>query len=295
MTHGPFLKSDSGLVHLHHDQLKAKPMTIEQSQYLHQLSALAASHPEVAVLWLYGSQAKGNASEHSDWDLAVAFDPVKAESVLDTRLRAELLAMDWQRALGLAEGKLSVVDINLAPIPLAFGIINANKLIFSQDEGRRMQEESRIMSQMELDYSAPSHFIILDNAYITSLSLSLSQYQDEFGELRQLLSQRSLSILEYRAAERTLQVSIEACIGIAKHWAKALAGYSPQDAYQAFEILCQRGAQPADELNDWRKVIGLRNALLHDYLNIDPEIIRSVISQGYSDKLFVFAEQWLEC
>ncbi|MCU7984846.1 nucleotidyltransferase domain-containing protein [Shewanella oncorhynchi] len=29
----------------------------------------------MAVLWLYGSQVKGNASEHSDWDLAVAFDP----------------------------------------------------------------------------------------------------------------------------------------------------------------------------------------------------------------------------
>ncbi|GCF90382.1 type VII toxin-antitoxin system MntA family adenylyltransferase antitoxin [Shewanella sp. M-Br] len=184
---------------------------------MHQLNALAASHPEVAVLWLYGSQVKGNASEHSDWDLAVAFDPVKADSVLDTRIRAELLAMDWQRALGLAEGKLSVVDINFALIPLAFGSINANKLLFSRDEGRRMQEESRIMSQMELDYSAPSHFIILDNAYITSLSLSLSQYQAEFGELRQLLSQRPLSNLEYRAAERILQVSIEACIGILRN------------------------------------------------------------------------------
>ncbi|WP_233095603.1 HepT-like ribonuclease domain-containing protein [Shewanella putrefaciens] len=41
---------------------------------------------------------------------------------------------------------------------------------------------------------------------------------------------------------------------------------------------CQRGAQPADELNGWRKVIGLRNALVLDYLNIDPEIIRSVIT-----------------
>ncbi|MGL4578034.1 MAG: type VII toxin-antitoxin system HepT family RNase toxin [Shewanella xiamenensis] len=150
------------------------------------------------------------------------------------------------------------------------------------------------MSQLELDYSAPSHFIILDNAYITSLRSSLSRYQAELGELRQLLSQRSLSILEYRAAERTLQVSIEACIGIAKHWAKVQAGHSPQDAYQAFEILCQRGTQPADELNDWRKVIGLRNALVHDHLKIDPEIIRSVISQGYSDRLFAFAEQGLE-
>jgi uncharacterized protein YutE (UPF0331/DUF86 family) len=51
--------------------------------------------------------------------------------------------------------------------------------------------------------------------------------------------------------------------------------------------------QPTDGLSGWRKVIGLRNALVHDYLNIDPEIIRSVIDQGYSDRLFAFAEQGL--
>lgn len=47
----------------------------------------------------------------------------------------------------------------------------------------------------------------------------------------------------------------------------------------------------------WRKIIGLRNVLVHDYLNINPEIIRSIISQGYSDQFFSFAEQglnWLE-
>ena len=131
-----------------------------------------------------------------------------------------------------------------------------------------------------------------DNAYITALRLSLSHYQAELLELRTLLGQRALSNLEYRAAERTLQVSIEACIGVAKHWAKGLAGHSPQDAYQAFEILVQRGAQPAEGLSGWRKIIGLRNALVHD-LNIDPEIIRSVIAQGYSDQLFTFAEQGL--
>jgi predicted nucleotidyltransferase len=117
-----------------------------------QLRVLAANQPEVVVLWLYGSQAKGNAGEYSDWDLAVAFDVVKLDNILDTRLRAELLAMDWQRALGLGEGKLSIVDINLAPIPLAFEIIQANNRLYSRDEGRRMQEEGRIMSQMELDY-----------------------------------------------------------------------------------------------------------------------------------------------
>ena len=133
-----------------------------------------------------------------------------------------------------------------------------------------------------------------DNAYIGALRISLSRYQAELSEIRAILALRALSNLEYRAAERTMQVSIEACIGVAKHWARALAGHTPQDAYQAFEILAQRGELSPDTLIGWRKIIGLRNALVHDYLNIDPEIIRSVIAQGYSDQLFTFAEQGLD-
>ncbi len=119
---------------------------------LERLIELAAANPEVVVLWLYGSQAKGNAGPQSDWDLAVAFDPVKLPDPLDNRLRPELLALDWQRALGLAEGQVSVVGINQAPIPLAFAIVDANRVLYCRDEGRRLSEEARIMSQMELNY-----------------------------------------------------------------------------------------------------------------------------------------------
>lgn len=106
-------------------------MSLNEDRIQQQLSELAAAHPEVAVLWLYGSRAKGNATEASDWDLAVAFDPVKLVDLLDNRLRPELLALDWQRALGLTEGQLSVVDINQAPIPLAFAIVDANQVLFA--------------------------------------------------------------------------------------------------------------------------------------------------------------------
>ena len=247
------------------------------------------------MLWLYGSRAKGNSGPLSDWDLAVAFAPVKLADPLDNRLRPELLALDWQRALQLPEGKLSVVDINQAPIPLAFAIIDANTPLYSRDEGRRLQEEARIMSQMEIDHLGPSiPSGESDNSPFQVLRLSLSRYQAELLEIRAILAERLLSNLEYRAAERTLQVTIEACIGIAKQWAKALAGHSPQDAYQAFEILVQRGELAPDSLSGWRKIIGLRNALVHDYLNIDPEIIRSVIAQGYSEQLFIFASQGLD-
>lgn len=126
------------------------------SDMLEQLILLASSNPQVQVLWLYGSRANGTAGPASDWDLAVAFDPIKQSgplgTALENRLRPELLALEWQRALGLAEGKLSVVDINQASIPLAFAVIDANRPLYSRDEGRRLQEEARIMSQMELGY-----------------------------------------------------------------------------------------------------------------------------------------------
>lgn len=48
--------------------------------------------------------------------------------------------------------------------------------------------------------------------------ITLSCYQAELSEIRAILALRALSNLEYRAAERTLQVSIAACIGVAKHW-----------------------------------------------------------------------------
>lgn len=261
----------------------------------HQLVTLAQAHPEVLVLWLYGSRAKGNAGPLSDWDLAVAFAPVKLADPLENRLRPELLALDWQRALQLPEGKLSVVDIKLCPIPLAFAIIDANTPLYSRDEGRRLQIDARIMSQMEIDQLGPyAPSGKSENTPFQALRLSLSRYQAELLEIRTILAERPLSNLEYRAAERTLQVAIEACIGIAKHWAKALAGHSPQDAYQAFEILVQRSELAPESLSGWRKIIGLRNALVHDYLNIDPEIIRSVITQGYSEQLFLFASQGLD-
>lgn len=133
-----------------------------------------------------------------------------------------------------------------------------------------------------------------DNGYINALRVSMARYRAELAEIAAILSERALTGLEYRAAERTLQVSIEGCIGVAKHWSKALAGHSPQDAYQAFEILAQRGQIKEDQLLGWRKVIGLRNVLVHDYLNIEPEIIRSVIRDGYTENLFCFIEQGLE-
>lgn len=120
---------------------------------LQKIAELAENDPDIAVVWLYGSRAKGNAHTSSDYDLAVAFNCFIKDDPIQKRLRLECLTLDWQQALGLHDFQLSVVDINQAPIPLAFAIIQADTVIFCRDENRLWRETLRIHDRIELDYA----------------------------------------------------------------------------------------------------------------------------------------------
>ena len=132
----------------------------------------------------------------------------------------------------------------------------------------------------------------MDNTYLFSMREHLCELKSELQGLSEIILQRDLNRYEYRASERTLQVLIEACIGIAKHWSYGLNKVAPADAYSAFEKLSQQGVNSVNDV-EWRKIIGMRNALVHDYLNIEPEIIRIIIKQSTYQALFVFAENGL--
>jgi len=109
---------------------------------------LAENNPEVEIVWLYGSRARGNAHSQSDYDLAIAFKTY-IEDPIECRLRPELLALKWCQQLN---NQLSIIDINQVPLPLAYTVIQDNKLLYSQNDYRRMVEEQRIMSKWELDH-----------------------------------------------------------------------------------------------------------------------------------------------
>jgi|APSaa5957512576_1039674.scaffolds.fasta_scaffold468880_1 uncharacterized protein YutE (UPF0331/DUF86 family) len=47
-------------------------------------------------------------------------------------------------------------------------------------------------------------------------------------------------------------------------------------------------------VDNWRKVVGLRNALVHDYLNIEPEVIESILRHHYYRELIAFIRLSLE-
>jgi uncharacterized protein YutE (UPF0331/DUF86 family) len=124
--------------------------------------------------------------------------------------------------------------------------------------------------------------------YLHELNQQVDGYVAELNELAEL---EHLSNRDYHATERLLQVLIEACIGISKHWLKFLSKTVPNDAYKTFELLVQYGLLAENELLMWRKIIGLRNALVHDYLNLDRAIITTVLHEKHYQQLAVFIQK----
>nr|WP_084173720.1 DUF86 domain-containing protein [Halomonas sp. IOP_31] len=120
----------------------------------------------------------------------------------------------------------------------------------------------------------------------------LATLAEELEQLHQAASTpEGLNALLYRAAERNLQLLTEACIGIAKQRLKSLGVVVPSDARQAFSKLQSLNHDRSG--TPWNKIIGLRNALVHDYLNLDAEIVKAIIRQRDYRSLLDFAERQL--
>ena len=93
-------------------------------------------------------------------------------------------------------------------------------------------------------------------------------------------SGKPLSALEQSGVLHALQIIIENAIGKAKHWLKASNQPVPVSAYDAFQALANIGAISQDSLPEWNAVIGLRNRIVHDYMNIEFEQIVSLIKKA---------------
>ncbi|PCI61285.1 MAG: hypothetical protein COB35_06810 [Gammaproteobacteria bacterium] len=125
--------------------------------------------------------------------------------------------------------------------------------------------------------------------YVDAIQQHVNESVEDLNSLHSLLKQRHWTRLERKGAERLLQTLVEACIGVAKHWLKKQNKILPPDAYSVFEKLMELQLIPKNDERDWQRIIGMRNAIVHDYLNLDEKVIKAIIENKMYLKLQVFA------
>jgi uncharacterized protein YutE (UPF0331/DUF86 family) len=99
----------------------------------------------------------------------------------------------------------------------------------------------------------------------------------------------------YNSAERLIQLSIESTIDMGNHISADLnLGYADYGS-QIPDILAEKKLISRELAETWIKMIGLRNILVHDYLDVDHAIIYELIQTRLSDfdKLKAFFTQYI--
>jgi uncharacterized protein YutE (UPF0331/DUF86 family) len=86
-----------------------------------------------------------------------------------------------------------------------------------------------------------------------------------------------LTPLEQGGVLHALQILIENAIGKAKQLLKADDQPVPVSGYDAFKALAGRQLIDHAELPAWNAIIGLRNRIVHDYMNIDMDQVLALV------------------
>jgi uncharacterized protein YutE (UPF0331/DUF86 family) len=88
-----------------------------------------------------------------------------------------------------------------------------------------------------------------------------------------------LSLLEQRGALHSIQILVENAIGKAKRRIKFLNQAVPVSGFDVFEVLAQNEVISNHDLVLWKKVIGLQNAIVHEYQEIHWESVALLLKE----------------
>lgn len=101
------------------------------------------------------------------------------------------------------------------------------------------------------------------------------QQQHILNQARAVLqSGRALSSLEENGVLHALQILIENAIGKGKQLLKASGQPVPVSAQDTFSALASLQIITPSDLASWARIVGLRNRIVHDYMNINmPQVL----------------------
>jgi len=99
---------------------------------------------------------------------------------------------------------------------------------------------------------------------------------------------------DFLAIQRALQIYIESFIGMARYVVQQKYHLSVSQSREALDELKSRGDLSLEQHQALLKIIGFRNVLVHDYLDINDGIVQAVITNKQYALLESLFLQWWE-
>jgi uncharacterized protein YutE (UPF0331/DUF86 family)/predicted nucleotidyltransferase len=270
---------------------------MEQNSIVHQLTEYFAtcSYP-VRLAYLFGSEAQRQTTPLSDVDVGIYLD--EPDPIRRGKHYLSLLH-DLNRTVG--NGVVDLVFLNDASPLFSYQII-AGRMLYSADEELRVAFETRVLREYldELAWERTRHRLLRARILAGRMGERSREMINERlindrltyidAMLARLKSRRSLSPEEFRTdADRRdatlyqLQTCIEAMTDIANHLVAALGLRKPRDRGDLFMILSEEDILDETLARRLAAAIGLRNVLVHGYLELVLDTVYQTIQDDLGD------------
>ena len=125
---------------------------------------------------------------------------------------------------------------------------------------------------------------MVDKTLVLRKLADLDEYGTQIGEYAQIkTSEYESNWKVQRIIERTLQMMIETCLDIAGHIIADEEFRAPDSYADMFRILQEKGILKNTQFQALEKMAKFRNVIVHQYEEIDPEIVVSILNNNLWD------------
>jgi uncharacterized protein YutE (UPF0331/DUF86 family)/predicted nucleotidyltransferase len=274
---------------------------------LHHLPTIFRAYPAVRAVYLFGSAALGRMHLHSDLDLALlpADDTVRAH-------RLDMLA-DLARH-GFCDVDMVVLDTSDAV--LNYEAVRPNCLVYARDDFDHATTACSIIRHYldllpYLDVQRKAYKHRLQNGQVAQKHANSrihkeDTYKGETCMVRAEVIRKRLQKLDeylailatlqsynfdefknnpehYGSTERFLHLAIEALLDMGTH-VIADMGLGIINRYNDIPTILADAGYIDHELQEtWIRLIGFRNILVHNYLDIDAQVVYNVLHHHLTD------------
>ncbi len=91
-------------------------------------------------------------------------------------------------------------------------------------------------------------------------------------------------LIGYYAALHALQIACQSLIDMMSLASSAI-GKPPASFSAAGEILAEEGVLDSEELDKYRGIVGFRNVIVHNYLDVDRDLVKYIVKTGEFEEI----------